>query len=398
MTPGPPLTVAWISEFPIEWLPDVPESIRSLPRQHPATWQMVLLEEFEKNPALRLHVIILRKKINRSFSFQRNSVTFHVLKYRAGMRGPTLFWTDTLLILRVLRQIRPDVVHAWGNERGAALVGSRLHYPFIITVQGLLSWYREVVPPTIAEKFTIWTEKASLSKGKDVTTESKFAVNYLQKKYPNLAVHQAEHAPNWLFHRVERRPITAPIRFFINGTLSYRKGTDLLLAALNELASELNFEAIVIGNPKDSFLAPWKTKLSPELWRRITFKSNLPPPEIAGELSRTTLLLLPTRADTSPNAVKEAVVAGVPVVASRVGGIPDYVFPGENGILFTPGDKSEFVDAIRAATGHPMFSRGLVSSESLKQNREYLSPARMAERFFSLYNRVGAPRELQGPK
>jgi glycosyltransferase involved in cell wall biosynthesis len=99
-------------------------------------------------------------------------------------------------------------------------------------------------------------------------------------------------------------------------------------------------------------------------------------------------LLLPTRADTSPNAVKEAVVAGVPVVASRVGGIPDYVFPGENGVLFAPGNKSEFVDAIRAATRHPLFSRGLVSPESLARNREYLSPARMAERFFSLYNRV----------
>src|SRR5438445_1019624 len=344
MMPSPPLTVAWISEFPIEWLPDVPEIVRSLPRAHPATWQMVLLEEFEKNPALHLHVIVLRKKIDHNFSFQRNGVTFHVLKYRAGTPWPTCVWTDTLLSRRVLRQIKPDVVHAWGSERGAALVGSRLAYPLVITVQGLLSWYQELVPTTTAEKFAILTEKASLSRAKDVTTESKFAVNYLQNKYPGLAVHQIEHAPNRLFHRVERRSITTPPRFFINSTLGYRKGTDLLLAALDELVSELNFEAIIIGNPNDSFLAPWKTRLSPELWRRITFKSNLPPAEIVNELSRAALLLLPTRADTSPNAVKEAVVAGVPVVASRVGGIPDYVFPGENGVLFAPGNKSEFVD------------------------------------------------------
>jgi glycosyltransferase involved in cell wall biosynthesis len=348
----------------------------------------VLLEEFEKNPTLRLHVIVLRKKIDRSFSFQRNGVMFHVLKYRAGMRGPTLFWTDTLLIRRALLQIQPDVVHAWGSERGAALVASRLTCSSLVTIQGLLSWYGEVLPTTTAEKFAIWTEKMSVSRAKEVTTESNFAVGYLGKKYPLLAVHQVEHAPNWLFHRVERRPITAPIRFFINGTLGYRKGTDLLLAALNELVSELNFEAIVIGSPNDSFLTPWRAKLLPELWRRVTFKSNLPPSEIANELSRATLLLLPTRADTSPNAVKEAVVAGVPVVASHVGGIPDYVFPGENGVLFTPGDKSEFVDAIRAATRHPLFSRGLVSQESLERNRQYLSPARMAEGFFSLYNRV----------
>jgi glycosyltransferase involved in cell wall biosynthesis len=388
MMPGSLLTVAWISDFPLEWLTDVPEPLQSLPRAHPTTWQSVLLEEFEKNPALRLHVIALRKKIDRSISFQRKGVTFHVLKYRAGTRGPTLFWTDTLLIRRVLRQIKPDVVHAWGSERGAALVASRLHYPSIITVQGLLSWYGEVVPASAAGKFAIWTEKVSLSRAKDVSTESNFAVGYLGKKYPRLAVQQVEHAPNWLFHRVERRPVTTPVLFLINGTLDHRKGADLLLTALDELVSELNFEAIIIGNPNDSFLAPWKTRLSPELWRRITFKSNLPPSEIANELSRAALLLLPTRADTSPNAVKEAVVAGVPVVASRVGGIPDYVFPGENGVLFAPGNKSEFVDAIRAATRHPLFSRGLVSPESLARNREYLSPTRMAERFFSLYNRV----------
>ncbi|HEX4646756.1 MAG TPA: glycosyltransferase family 4 protein, partial [Verrucomicrobiae bacterium] len=356
----------------------------------PTTWQTVLLEEFEKEPALHLHVIALRKRIDRSFSFRRNGVTFHIVKYHAGMRGPTLFWTDTLLIQRLLRQINPDVVHAWGSERGAALVGGRLKYPFLITIQGLLTWYVEVIQTSAAEKFAAWTEKLGLSRAREVTTESKFAVDYLQRKYPRLAIHQVEHAPNWLFHRIERRPTTEPIRFFINGTLGYRKGTDLLLAVLNELASELNFEAIVIGNPNDPFLAPWKTSLSPELWRRLTFKSNLPPSEIAAELSRATLLLLPTRADTSPNAVKEALVAGVPVVASGVGGIPDYVFPGENGILFAPGDKSEFINAIRAACKHPLFSRGLVSEESLNQNREYLSPARMAERFLSLYHRVKA--------
>jgi hypothetical protein len=43
------LTVAWISDFPVEWLPDIPEPLRALPRHHPATWPLVLLSEFEKN-------------------------------------------------------------------------------------------------------------------------------------------------------------------------------------------------------------------------------------------------------------------------------------------------------------------------------------------------------------
>ena len=127
--------------------------------------------------------------------------------------------------------------------------------------------------------------------------------------------------------------------------------------------------------------------LSPELRERITFKSDLQPADVARELSRATIFLLPTRADTSPNAVKEAVVAGVPVVASRVGGIPDYVRPGENGLLFTAGDQAEFVAAIRAARPPAFFPRP-GGPAALAASREYLSPARMARSFLSAYQSV----------
>jgi glycosyltransferase involved in cell wall biosynthesis len=330
----------------------------------------------------------LRKEIDRSFTFQRNGVTFHMLKYRGGTRGPTVFWVDTLLIRRVLRQIKPDIVHAWGSERGAGLVATRLPYPFLVTVQGLYCWYGELLAFNAHDKFIRWTEKLWLSRARHVSTESRFAVAYLQQRYPHLKLHQIEHAPNRVFHDVKRRPATRPIRFLTYGALGYRKGTDLLLAALNELAAECQFEAVIIGRPDDQFLAPLKASFSPQLWSRLTFKAHLEPAEIAEELAQATMLLFPTRADTSPNAVKEAVVAGVPVVASKVGGIPDYVMPGENGLLFTAGDEAEFVAMIRAAVSHPLFSRGQVTASSLAKQREYLSPGRMAQLFAAAYQEV----------
>jgi hypothetical protein len=82
-----PLTVAWISDFPIEWLADIPEKVQALPRRPPATWQMVLLTEFEKNPAIRTHVIVLRGRIAGDFSFERNGTVFHVLKASGKMQA-----------------------------------------------------------------------------------------------------------------------------------------------------------------------------------------------------------------------------------------------------------------------------------------------------------------------
>jgi glycosyltransferase involved in cell wall biosynthesis len=383
-----PLKIAWISDFPVEWLPDVLEPLQTLPKQHPLTWQRVLLSEFGRNSTLRIHVIVLRKHIQRSFDFEQNGVVFHVLKIPRGLRASSLFWFDTFLIRRALKKIKPDLVHAWGTERGAALIASRLNYPSVVTIQGLLTWYQKLVPLAAYERFAAFFEKISLKRTEIATTESSFAVEYLKNKYPRLHVHQVEHAPNWLFQHIQRRPQLKPIRFVSVGTLDYRKGTDLLLRALDELSREILFELVLISGPDQTYLNSIKPTVSPELWRRIILKTHLSPSDVANELSISTMLLMPTRADTSPNAVKEAVVAGTPVVASAIGGIVDYIHPGKNGFLFQSNDLEGFVKAIRAACEHPLFSQGQVEADTLKQTRKYLSPDTMAQRFLEIYNNV----------
>lgn len=379
------MKVAWISDYPIEWMPDLPESLRGLSRGHPATWMPVLLEEFARRGDLELHVLVLRKGIDRDVTFTRPGAVFHVLKTRGGLRAPTLFWADTRLIGRCLRGIGPDLVHAWGTERGAAFVASRLPYPSVVTMQGLLDWYRQVVPLNAYERFAAFLERWSLRRAQVVTTESCFAVKFLRERYPRLHVMQAEHAPNRVFRELRRRPQVRPIRWIIVGTFAYRKGGDVLLRALDLLGREVDFELVVIGHPEPGLLEPLKRELSPDLWKRVRFKDGLRPAEVAAELETATMAVLPTRADTSPNAVKEAVVAGVPVVSTRVGGVVDYVFPGENGILCDAGDVDGLAAALKQAAEHPLFSQGQVAPAALARVREYLSPERMAGNFFEAY-------------
>jgi hypothetical protein len=64
-----PLTVAWCSYFPVEWLPDAPEVIRRLPRPHPASWLQAGVEEFKQRENLKLHVIELRKGLREDVTF-----------------------------------------------------------------------------------------------------------------------------------------------------------------------------------------------------------------------------------------------------------------------------------------------------------------------------------------
>ncbi len=380
-----PITVAWFSYFPLAWLPDLPPHLRTLPPQHPATWQRVLLEQLERNPEVRLHILVLQKHFLRSESFERNGVVFHLVKTLPGMRVPSLFWMDTWLVRRVLKQVKPDVVHAWGSERGAALVASRLPYANIVTMQGLLTWLATIVPLDRYHRLAALFEDRSLRRARLVTAESTFAIRYLGSRHPHLKLHQVEHSPLPLFSLVRRRPQVRPFRFLFVGAFSRLKGVDLLFLALEQLAAACEFELVVVGEAGPDQVARVKAQTSAALWQRVSFRGNLTAEQIAEELSLATLFLYPTRCDNSPNAVKEAVVAGVPVVASAIGGVVDHVIPNRNGVLFRSEDVPDFVRALNEALRHPLFRKGEVESAALEEMRARLSSETMSARFLELY-------------
>lgn len=382
--------VAWISYFPVEWLPEAPPEIRAMPRHHPASWQRVLLRQWLKeNPGLELHVVALRKQFPRSRCFTLGPVTFSCVRTRGGLRAPTLFWYDTWLIRKVLRKVRPDLIHAWGTENGAALIAARCGLPYLVTVQGLMSWYCQMVHhPPVYNRLAAWLESRSLPRAPLVTTESRFAVEFVRKHFAPRRVWQIEHAPDPVFFHVRRQPETECLRLVVNGRFHYAKGTDLLLHALHRLGSAFRWKLVHVGAPEGKWAEQLRAQLPPGLWQQIEFRHRLTLDEVAEELARATLLVCPTRVDVSPNSVKEAVVAGVPVVASRVGGIPDYVVDGRNGLLFEPGDLHGLTAALRQAAQHPMFRKGQVDLPTLQQMREYLSPVTMARRFWEAYQTV----------
>lgn len=364
---------------------EVPAALQQQPRRHPATWMMVLLAEYQNHPNLRLHVVLFRGQISGDFTFEQNGVTYHVLKASPRARLFSFFWLDTLRLRKLCARLQPDLIHAWGSEKGASLIASRLRYPYVMTIQGLFAWYKERIQLPPYDRFVEMVERISLKRARVVTTESNFAVKFLAEHFPGPQIHQAEHAPNHAFQRVVRRPQTQPVQFLCVGGLGPRKGTDLVFAALERLKDELDFRVKFISGPALQFIATLKQNASAKVWERVEFKHHLLPHEVAVELETPTMLLMPTRADTSPNAVKEAVVAGMPVVAASVGGIPDYVVDGENGFLFPVGDLEAFVAAIRQAVAHPLFGQGQVDAATLTRMREYLAPELMAKKFFAAY-------------
>jgi len=100
------------------------------------------------------------------------------------------------------------------------------------------------------------------------------------------------------------------------------------------------------------------------------------------------VFVLPSHAEGVPMSLLEAMAAGCPAVASAVGGIPDVVRHGANGLLVTPGDPSSLAHALGRVLGDPALARRLGAAARETIARNYTAGQAM-DRLGRLFARLG---------
>jgi glycosyltransferase involved in cell wall biosynthesis len=121
------------------------------------------------------------------------------------------------------------------------------------------------------------------------------------------------------------------------------KGGDLVLRAFDALAKKnpklrLTFVGKDIGINGQQAAEYAKDHLSPDALSRLTFRGQLSPLQIAQLRLNHFMTLSASRFEVFGYTVLEALASGCPLVAPNVGGIPEMVISGRNGILFEPGN------------------------------------------------------------
>jgi glycosyltransferase involved in cell wall biosynthesis len=128
--------------------------------------------------------------------------------------------------------------------------------------------------------------------------------------------------------------------FLFLGRLSREKGLGTLLAAWSRSWERL----VIAGDGPERALLPDAAPI-------VDYRGALPAAEIASLLSRARALLVPSLSyEGAPRVVLEAYASGVPVVASRLGGLPELVEDGSSGILVRPGDVAAWTAAVERLT------------------------------------------------
>jgi glycosyltransferase involved in cell wall biosynthesis len=106
--------------------------------------------------------------------------------------------------------------------------------------------------------------------------------------------------------------------------------------------------------------------------------------DVASLLARARLFVLPSRSEGIPLTALEAMACGLPVVATRVGGLPEVVVDGVTGLLVPPTDSSALSDALVAIWNDPD-TRGRMGRAGRLRCHECFDVERMVSQYEALY-------------
>ena len=157
----------------------------------------------------------------------------------------------------------------------------------------------------------------------------------------------------------------APLDILAIGTLQEVKGQSVLVDACRVLAGRgITVRARLVGDGPDRSMLERRVAAA-NLGGRVQLLGVRTHGEIAALLASTDVLVAPSvptregRREGIPVVLMEAMASGLPVVASRLSGIPEIVRDGENGRLFPAGDATALADALGELAADPALRQRL---------------------------------------
>jgi len=369
--------VGVLAAFPLHALKAFGEKYR--PKGHYATWLPQIAEAWEGQRGVEIHWIVMTDQVKERKDVCQWGQMFHVLPTTQSGRATTLFRADRKAICAVMDEIQAELVHGWGTEDVYGLAAVLSGRPNIVSMQGILSYYslKNRMPArtylqAVLELFILW-------KAERVTTESEWGRNVVLRRNPFAKVELVEYGVQQVFFQTKWEPEeTKPFALF-EGGISPLKGIQDLVGAFRDpkLSSS---ELLVIGGGEGG----WSENLQKSATPNIRWLSRKTAEETAQYMAKAWCLVLPTRADTSPNVVKEARVIGLPVITTHNGGQDSYVRDGEDGYFVKCGDVDGLVKKIEVVLGFIAKARQMGDLGNKRYKSLFLASL-TSEKLFELY-------------
>jgi glycogen synthase len=293
--------------------------------------------------------------------------------------------------------VTADVVHThtWYVGLGGMLVQSIHDVPLVVTlhsIEPLRPWKADQLGTGYA--VSSWAERLAVERAdRVIAVSAQMRADILEhfRVDPDRVVVIHNGVDAQAFARTERRDALArhgvrlPYVLFV-GRISEQKGIFTLLEAADALPEGV--ELVLCASSPDT----------PELQARLEaavagrpmirwINAMLPVEAVVQLYSHAAAFVCPSVYEPFGLINLEAMACGTPVVASRVGGIPEVVVDGETGLLVEPGDPVALADALRRVLDDP--ARAARMGEAGRRRVEaHFSWDRIAERTLEVYRQA----------
>lgn len=186
---------------------------------------------------------------------------------------------------------------------------------------------------------------------------------------------------------LEQRP-RAPATLVFLGHIDAAKGCHDLLHAMRSIVAAVPETRLMLcgDGQRDEAIA---LAAALGLENSIELPGWVDARERAALLDMATVFILPSHAEGLPMSLLEAMAHGVPVIATAVGGIPEAVRDGVEGLLVAPGDTAALARAVLDLLGDPD-ARTRLGAAARERARSEFSSTRMIATLEDLYEKLAA--------
>lgn len=295
---------------------------------------------------MKLSVLTRSNEITKDFKHQENNVDFHYF----ATRRPKLISSlarDIPALRKKIKKIDPDIVHAQTPE--FAYCSLKENYPTVLTLHsmvwkeakyypGIHGWARRIIYPKLLDsvfgklKYLIMISPYVEKEVKGRTDAKRFLIeNPINERFFNIVNTENEN------------------RILYVGVIRKIKNAFALVKAIHLIPDEIEFNLIlggkidekIYGNKLDKYLEDNNLKSN------VNLIGHLNKRQLVSEYSKMSFLCLPSKHETAPMVISEAMASGKPVIASNICGIPHMVAHGETGYLIEPEDIHGIAESIQ---------------------------------------------------
>jgi glycosyltransferase involved in cell wall biosynthesis len=346
-------------------------------------------------PDLNLHVVTFVPGLDAPIHREVGGVPVDYLPTIRRLRTLTLHIRERRALATKLAALRPDVVHAQDiGYHGFMCLKTADPERLVVSIHGINRAERKFVTNPVTRvrvRIAIAIESYCIRNARYLVQPTRYPEQFfgdeIRGRIWDVGNPIADH-----FFSIEPSPETG--RMMYTGAFIPRKRLLDLVEAMPRIVAAIPTAHLrAIGFAADSGYADRVRQRIADLGveDRITFLHGLSAEELFDEYRHASVLVLPSGEETSPMVIGEAMAAHVPVVATRVGGVPSLVDEGRTGHIVEPGDVDALADRIAHVLGDAARARAMGEAGHAKATGNYRVEA-VAARVRSVYDEVARRR------